>query len=119
MCIRALSAEREDTFYRNCFLLGEHRPEVYAVNVFMALTPFETYGSWTKRANWSGTNGKMALPTNFRDKVQSYVDQRFPELSGDQRHKIRSSINERLRSPCKVDPEMPRDIDTDCVHCVK
>ena len=38
--IGALSADREETFYRDCFLRGEHRPEVYAASLFMALTPF-------------------------------------------------------------------------------
>ena len=87
---------------------GEHRPEVYAASLFMALTPFSTYERWVRRANWTGSNGKMALPLNLREKIHSMVTQRFPELTSDQWHKIRSRSNERLRSPRKADPETPR-----------
>lgn len=86
---------------------GVHRPEVYAASIFIALAPFEACLSWVKRVNWSETNGKSELPGNLKEKVHSYVTQRFPDLSGEQWHRIRNTINERLRSPRKVDPEKP------------
>ncbi|XP_030605086.1 uncharacterized protein LOC115794000 [Archocentrus centrarchus] len=105
---RALTAERDEEFYKDCFLRGEYRPENYAANVFMAITPFETYQSWAKRVNWSGTNGKDELPRQVKEKVVCCVQQRFPDLSGQQWHNIRRRINERLRSPRKLDPARQR-----------
>ncbi|XP_010788424.1 uncharacterized protein [Notothenia coriiceps] len=103
--IRTVSQAREETLYRNCVVKGEARPEGYAAQLFMALTPFEAYKSWAKKTNWSGSKGKMAIPHSVKQKLEFYVYQRFPILSGDQWHRIRNKINERLRSPRKVDPE--------------
>ncbi|KAI4817029.1 hypothetical protein KUCAC02_009318 [Chaenocephalus aceratus] len=105
---RSVSQAREEILYRNCVVKGEARPEGYAAQLFMALTPFEAYKSWAKKTNWSGSNGKMAIPHSVKQKLEFYVYQRFPTLSGDQWHKIRTKINERLRSPRKVDPEAKR-----------
>ncbi|KAF3698553.1 Zinc finger protein 229 [Channa argus] len=106
--LRVLSAEREDALFKDCFVRGEHRPDVYAANIFMALAPFDAYRSWVKRVNWSGSNSKAELPQNLKDKVHEYITQRFPELSTDQWLRIRNKINERLRSSRKVDPEKAR-----------
>ncbi|KAE8300710.1 hypothetical protein D5F01_LYC00857 [Larimichthys crocea] len=104
VAVRALPAEREEEFFRLC----QTRPDTYAANVFMALTPFDVYKCWGKNVNWSGTNGKRPLPDNLKERVHQHVSQRFPNLSGDQWQKIRSRINERLRSPRKADPETQR-----------
>ncbi|KAE8289523.1 hypothetical protein D5F01_LYC11225 [Larimichthys crocea] len=101
VAVRALPAEREEEFFRLC----QTRPDTYAASVFMALTPFEVYKCWGKNVNWSGTNGKWPLPDNLKERVHQHVSQRFPNLSGDQWQKVRSRINERLRSPRKADPE--------------
>lgn len=106
--IRAVSAEREEELYRDCFMRGEHQPQVYAASMFMALAPFDAYQTWAKKVNWGGTNGKAELPRDLKEKVHSYVAQRFPDLSSDKWYKVRNSINERLRSPRKVDPERQR-----------
>ncbi|KAE8278778.1 hypothetical protein D5F01_LYC22353 [Larimichthys crocea] len=104
VAVRALPAEREEEFFRLC----QTRPDTYAASVFMALTPFEVYKCWGKNVNWSGTNGKRPLPDNLKERVHQHVSQRFPNLSGDQWQKVRSRINERLRSPRKADPETQR-----------
>ena len=58
MEVRALSAEREEEFFRLCHHGGQPRPDVYAASVFMALTPFPVYKRWGRLVNWSGSNGK-------------------------------------------------------------
>ncbi|CAK6977525.1 hypothetical protein D5F01_LYC16162 [Scomber scombrus] len=105
---RGLSAEREEEIFRLCHHGGQLRPDVYAANVFMAFTPFHIYKRWGKSVNWSGSNGKSQLPPNLKEHIHQQVCQRFPRMSGDQWQKVRNRINERLRSPRKVDPESQR-----------
>ncbi|KAK2819955.1 hypothetical protein Q7C36_021601 [Tachysurus vachellii] len=83
--LRALSAEREESLY----MRGDHRPDVYAASVFMALTSFEDYCKWVKKVNWSGCNGKLELPRNLKEKIHEYVTQRFPDLTTGQWYNIR------------------------------
>lgn len=108
MVVRALTADREEDFFKFCHQGGEPHPEVYAASVFMALTPFDAYKCWGKSLNWSGSNGKQALPESLKEWLHQQVCQRFPNLSGEQWWKIRNKINDRLRSPHKVDPETQR-----------
>ncbi|XP_060782880.1 uncharacterized protein LOC132890105 [Neoarius graeffei] len=104
--LRVLSAERDDYLFRQSQQRGQHRPDIYAANVFMALTPFEE--RWGKMVNWSGSQGKATLPHNLKKKVHQLTTERFPDLSPENWVKIRNRINERLRSPRKVDPEAER-----------
>lgn len=43
---QALSTEWEETFYKDCFVQGRHQLYVYAANMFMALTLFDTVWSY-------------------------------------------------------------------------
>ncbi|XP_033976872.1 uncharacterized protein LOC117474946 [Trematomus bernacchii] len=106
--LRAVSAAREDKFFEDCFRSGQHRPEKFAGDMFMAMLPFHSYENMAKITNWSGSKGKMPLPLNVRQTLESSVSRRFPGLTTDQWHKIRNRVNERLRSPRKTDPETPR-----------
>ncbi|KAJ4924029.1 hypothetical protein JOQ06_000271 [Pogonophryne albipinna] len=40
---RAVSSDREDMFFEDCFQKGQRRPEKFAGDMFMAMLPFETY----------------------------------------------------------------------------
>ncbi|XP_033973295.1 uncharacterized protein LOC117472236 [Trematomus bernacchii] len=106
--LRAVSAAREDKFFEDCFRSGQHRPEKFAGDMFMAMLPFHSYETMAKVTNWSGSKGKMPLPLNVRQTLESSVSRRFPGLTTDQWYKIRNRVNERLRSPRKTDPETPR-----------
>ncbi|KAL3060836.1 hypothetical protein OYC64_015222 [Pagothenia borchgrevinki] len=106
--IRAVSSDREDMFFEDCYQKGQRRPEKFAGDMFMAMLPFETYENMVKITNWSGSKGKMPLPLNVRQTLKSSVSRRFPGLTTDQWHKIRNRVNERLRSQRKTDPETPR-----------
>ena len=48
------------------------------------------------------------FPVKRLKKIESYVSNWFPNLNIDQWHKIRSRVNERLRSPGKTDSEIAR-----------
>ncbi|GAA6083204.1 uncharacterized protein LOC113747399 [Tachysurus ichikawai] len=106
--LRALSAEREESFFKVCYMQGEHHPDMYAASVFMALTSFEDYCKWVKKVNWTGCNGKSELPRNLKEKIHEFVTHRFPDLTTGQWYNIRGKINERLRSLRRFDPEMYR-----------
>lgn len=106
--LRPVSAEREEEFFMTSLKGERYRPEIYASNLFMALTPFDEYKRWARKVNWSGTNGKLSLPENLKRSVHTHTTQRFPGMSEDQWQRVRNRINDMLRNPRKADPEQPR-----------
>ncbi len=109
IALQAVDPEVEDKIFRATkHKDGRRRPDDFAARMFMMIVDFSTYQSWAQTVNWSGSDGKQALPRNVILKLTKLLQHRYKDLSDREWKDIRDRINERLRTPRKLDPRRER-----------
>nr|XP_033787878.1 uncharacterized protein LOC117354440 isoform X2 [Geotrypetes seraphini] len=71
--------------------------------IFRSLVPLQTYKQWCHVANFTGTNGKMAIPNNVKSKLMELVEENFGTTNMREKQQIRDGVNNQLRNPRKTD----------------
>ncbi|XP_030052327.1 uncharacterized protein LOC115465749 isoform X2 [Microcaecilia unicolor] len=71
--------------------------------IFRSLVPLQTYKQWCHVANFTGTNGKMAIPNNVKSKLLELVEENFGTTNMREKQQIRDGVNNQLRNPRKTD----------------
>ncbi|XP_074510851.1 uncharacterized protein znf407 isoform X2 [Sebastes fasciatus] len=103
--LQTVDPEVEDNIFRNTkHGNGRRRPDDYAAKMFMMIVDFSTYRSWEHTVNWTGSDGKQALPRNVILKLKEFLQHRYKDISVREWKEIRNRVNERLRKSRKMDP---------------
>lgn len=107
--LQTVDPEVEDKIFRATkHKDGRRRPDDYAARIFMMIVDFSTYQSWAQTVNWSGTDGKHSLPRNVILELTKLLQHRYKDISDREWKDIRDRVNERLRTPRKLDPRRER-----------
>lgn len=107
--LQTVDPEVEDRIFRAIKQRdGRRRPDDYAARMFMMIVDFSTYQSWAQTVNWSGSDGKQGLPRNVILKLTKLLQHRYKDISDREWKDIRDRVNERLRTPRKLDPRRER-----------
>ncbi|XP_029443992.1 uncharacterized protein LOC115083957 isoform X2 [Rhinatrema bivittatum] len=71
--------------------------------MFRSLVSLQTYKQWCHVANFTGTNGKMAIPNNVKSKLLELVEEHYGTTNKREKQQIRDGVNNQLRNPRKTD----------------